>query len=383
MIAALRQLLTLSRTVKFLLTLLAASAAALLSLLSAPPHKTGSLANRSYQIQHGRSFREVAQSLTEAGIVRSAWAFELLAFARHERQAIRSGEYEFEAGSYGSEVLAALVAGDVKTYSVTLVEGKTLDQVLESLWGSEALAREIDNADDAFFTGLVPPSLPGQASDNERSGSDEPVGVHELHESIEIDELVGYSLAEGLFAPDTYRYTRGDSDRDLLQRAYKLQQGRLDSAWRTRVAALPFQSPYEALILASIVEKESGLKSERGRVAGVFTNRLRESMRLQSDPTTIYGAGDNYTGALTRAQLREATPFNTYRIAGLPPTPIASVSQSSLAAVLAPEEHDFYYFVADGAGGHVFSSTLAEHNTAVAKYRALEQVERQSSKGVN
>jgi len=179
----------------------------------------------------------------------------------------------------------------------------------------------------------------------------------------------GTSSAEGLFDANTFRYVRGDTDRDLLQRAQNQLAEKLANYWIHRSENLPLNSDYEALILASIVEKETGIAEERSRIAGVFYNRLNSGMRLQSDPTTIYGLGDRYTGRLTRDQLREETPYNTYRIKGLPPTPIALVSDSALTAVFNPEIHDYFYFVSNSNGGHVFSRTLEEHNAAVAIYR--------------
>jgi UPF0755 protein len=178
--------------------------------------------------------------------------------------------------------------------------------------------------------------------------------------------------AEGRFYPDTYRFAAGTTDRDLYALAYRKMAEALEDAWRTRAAALPIANSYEALILASIVEKETGLASERPRIAGVFTTRLRKRMRLQTDPTVIYGIGASYDGNIRARDLRTDTPYNTYTRAGLPPTPIALPSREALVAATRPLETGDIFFVATGTGdgSHVFSATLEEHNAAVARYLA-------------
>ena len=289
------------------------------------------------QITRGSSFKAIALYLEDAGVIRSALAFELLALIRGERSLLKSGEYVFTQGMPASDVLGDLVAGRVKSYQITFIEGWTLKRCLEALAASPGLIKTLSGIDD-----------PGLIALNQQ----------------------GISSAEGLFDANTFRYVRGDTDRDLLQRAQKQLTEKLAGYWNQRPQDLPLNSSYEALILASIVEKETGIAEERSRIAGVFYNRINSGMRLQSDPTTIYGLGDRYTGRLTREQLREETPYNTYRIDGLPPTPISLVSDSAIAAVLNPEIHGYFYFVSNSNGGHVFSRTLEEHNTAVAIYRA-------------
>lgn len=177
------------------------------------------------------------------------------------------------------------------------------------------------------------------------------------------------SHIEGLLFPDTYFYAPHSSDLDVLRRAYRLQHDRLQAAWATRAPGLPYLSPYEALIMASIVEKETGAAFERPRIAGVFLNRLRKGMRLQTDPTVIYGLGEHFDGNLRRADLERDTPYNTYARAGLPPTPIAMPSEAAIKAALHPAVTPALYFVARGDGTHVFSSTLEAHNRAVNRYQ--------------
>ncbi|MBL6805670.1 MAG: endolytic transglycosylase MltG [Pseudomonadales bacterium] len=314
------------------------SSAALAYLLS-PPTDLSPLQSepRLLEIARGSTFKSVASTLESNNVIRSALAFEILALLKGERSLLKSGEYEFPHGIPATAVLANVVAGKVKTYQITLVEGWTLRQCLQALAMSPGLTQTLTDVDDPKLLALL------------QSGA---------------------SSAEGLFDANTYRYVRGDTDLAILERAHTQLSEKLAGYWDQRAQRLLLATPYEALILASIVEKETGLAAERAKIAGVFYNRIISGMRLQSDPTTIYGLGDRYTGTLTRDQLREETPYNTYRIDGLPPTPIALVSDSALKAVLKPELHDYYYFVSNSNGGHVFSRTLEEHNAAVAIYRA-------------
>jgi len=181
---------------------------------------------------------------------------------------------------------------------------------------------------------------------------------------------------EGLFLAETYHFPFGTTDLEILKRANRRLEKILDQHWANRQPNLPIKTPYEALILASIIEKETAIASERGRIASVFVNRLNKRMRLQTDPTVIYGLGDAYDGNLRKKDLRTPTPFNTYTIFGLPPTPIAMAGEASIKAALNPEQSNYLYFVASGSGGHVFSKTLNEHNRAVRAY--LKQLRTQS-----
>ncbi len=202
---------------------------------------------------------------------------------------------------------------------------------------------------------------------------------HTLTESSEADIAkqlgIEQSKLEGLFLAETYHFTKGVSDLDILKRAHRKLEGILNSAWETRQENLPLTSPYQALILASIIEKETAVESERERIASVFVNRLNKRMRLQTDPTVIYGMGDNYDGNIRKKDLRAPTPYNTYVINGLPPTPIAMPGEASIRAALNPEQSAYLYFVASGNGGHVFSKNLTEHNRAVRAY--LKQLRQQ------
>ena len=184
---------------------------------------------------------------------------------------------------------------------------------------------------------------------------------------------------EGRFFPDTYRYVRGMSDSDLLRQAHEKLTRVLDEEWQQRAEGLPYREPYQALIMASLVEKETGAAHERGEIAGVFIRRLRLGMLLQTDPTVIYGLGERYTGNLTRAHLREPTPYNTYTNPGLPPTPIAMVGREAIRAALNPRAGDSLYFVARGDGTHVFSRSLDEHNRAVREYQLKRRADYRSS----
>lgn len=198
----------------------------------------------------------------------------------------------------------------------------------------------------------------------------------------EIAELLGipHDKLEGWIAPDTYHYTPNSTDLALLKRAYEKQKSILEHAWQNRAKNLPLANPYEMLILASIVEKETGIESERPQIASVFINRLRVNMRLQTDPTVIYGMGDRYDGNIRRKDLNEVTPYNTYQIDGLPPTPIAMPSKASIEAVANPDNTPYFYFVADGSGGHKFSRTLNEHNQAVNEWIQIERKRKNQQK---
>lgn len=253
---------------------------------------------------------------------------------------LQVGEYPLEPGMTAFDLLALLQRGAVLQRSVTLVEGWTFKQFRMALSRAERLQQ------------TFPDDIPAEQLMSE-------LGLGDLH-------------PEGQFFPDTYLYTLGMSDRDLLLRAHQRMQEVLASEWEQRQADLPINSAYEALILASIIERETGVPHERDEIAGVFVRRLRQGMRLQTDPTVIYGMGEQYQGRIGRANLREATPYNTYMIDGLPPTPIAMPGREAIHAALNPAEGSSLYFVARGDGSHVFSDTLEEHNAAVRRYQ-IEQ----------
>jgi UPF0755 protein len=286
-----------------------------------------------FHLERGTTGVDIVQQLGLLGLTRPGWEWRLL--MRLEPHVYRVGEYRLEAGITPQQVLGKLSSGQVVQYRVTLVEGWTFLQFAADLADNTVLKHELD---------LESPSQwPNVAA------------------GLGIDHL------EGWFLPETYQFTRGDSDHDVLVRAHAAMQQALAEAWELRIEGLPIDSPYELLILASIIEKETSLDEERGRVAGVFTRRLQKRMRLQTDPTVIYGLGDSYDGDIRRSDLQTDTPYNTYTRHGLPPTPIAMPGLASLMGAARPTPGDELYFVADGNGGHTFSATLEAHQEAVNK----------------
>lgn len=288
------------------------------------------------EVTPGASLREVAAELHRQGVLPQALDLVWLARLRGDAQALRAGEYLVPPGTSVAGLLDLLKSGKVVLHSLTLVDGWTFRQVLQAVDGSPALKHTLAGKTDAAV--MVALGHPGESP-------------------------------EGRFYPDTYQFPKGTSDLAFLQRAYRDMAAQLQSAWQTRAAGLPYQTPYDALILASIVEKETAQPQERGEIAGVFVRRLQKGMRLQSDPTVIYGLGDTYTGKITYKDLRTDTPYNTYTRNGLPPTPICLPSLASLEAALHPTPGDALYFVARGDGTHQFSATLAEQNAAVQKFQ--------------
>jgi UPF0755 protein len=274
--------------------------------------------------------------LRAAGIVPLDWPLVWLARATGRDKAIQAGNYEFSSGLTTAELLAKLTQGDVAQDSMTIVEGWNVAQLRAALQQNPKITQTLADVPDAELLKRI--------------------GAGEAH-------------SEGLFFPDTYYFAVGSSDSALLKRAYRTMQDRLAAAWAQRATDLPYASPYEALIMASIVEKETGRAGDRPLVASVFVNRLKQGMRLQTDPTVIYGVGDKFEGDLRRRDLAADTSYNTYTRDGLPPTPIALPGQASLLAALHPAQSNYLYFVARGDGASVFSTNLADHNRAVAKYQ--------------
>jgi len=287
-------------------------------------------------VEKGSSFRRVASRLALDGVLdKPDW----LAFYVRIRQLghlLKAGEYQLDPGVTPRQLLEQLIAGKSITYNFTIIEGSTFSQLKAALAQSAHLSHQIEGLSD----GEVMLQL----------------GLVDKH-------------PEGMFLADTYQFQRGMSDLDLLRRAAKLLQSELDSAWQGRAEKLPYKSAYEALIMASIVEKETGLSSERPLIAGVFVRRLNKSMRLQTDPTVIYGMGESYKGNIRKSDLLRPTPYNTYTINGLPPTPISMVGREAINAALHPEDKKWLYFVAKGDGSHQFSATLVQHNKAVREYQ--------------
>jgi len=291
---------------------------------------------RALTVEPGASIKGIARRLEQAGVVRSALYLQIHARLEGLATRLKVGEYRIEPGTTPRTLLDQIVAGQVVQHSLTVVEGWTFKQLRAAMQAHPRLRQTLAGLDDAAVMARL-----GYA------------GQH----------------PEGRFLPETYYFPAGTSDVDFLQRAYRALQRRLQAAWAERAPDLPLQTPYEALILASIIEKETGLPEERREIAGVFTRRLRKGMRLQTDPTVIYGLGESFDGNLRRADLRRDTPYNTYTRAGLPPTPIALPGPAAIAAAVDPAPGDTLYFVATGDGGHVFSRTLREHNRAVRKYQ--------------
>lgn len=289
-----------------------------------------------YEVPAGAGFHRVIAALTERGILADGWAFRLL--TRLEPEAVpdlRPGEYRLTPGMSGRELLGLLDRHEVVSYPLTIPEGWSFAQMRKALDAAEKLEHRTAGLSDAEVMA--------------RLGRE---GEH----------------PEGRFFPDTYHYHKGVSDLELLRQAMERMDELLAEVWAERTDELPVESPYEVLILASLVEKETGAAEERERIAGVFARRLRRGMRLQTDPTVIYGMGEAYDGNITRADLREATPYNTYVIDGLPPTPIALPGRAALEAAVNPAEGEALYFVARGDGTHHFSRSLREHNNAVNRY---------------
>lgn len=290
----------------------------------------------TFTIQAGTSFDRVNEQLVARGIVERPRYMGLLARETGLATRIRTGEYQLTPGMTPVSLLELLVSGKVMQYTLTLVEGWNLREVLAAVEADPVLEKTLDYADrKQLMTQL---GLPAQS-------------------------------AEGLFFPDTYYFPRGTTDRAFLQRAYDRLQSVLQEEWQQRAENLPYKSQYEALIMASIVEKETGLAAERGAIAGVFVRRLHKGMKLQTDPTVIYAMGEQFDGNIRKKDLSIDSPHNTYRYRGLPPTPIALAGREAIHAALHPESGKTLYFVAKGDGSHYFSETLAEHNRAVAKYQ--------------
>ncbi len=286
-----------------------------------------------FLLEPGTSGLEIVEQLERLGVSRPGWEWRLL--MRLEPHVYRAGEYRLEAGITPRQLLSKFSGGEVIQYRVTLVEGWTFSQFAATLAGNPVLRHELDLEDPGTWDS--------------------------------VSNLVGVEHPEGWFLPETYQFTRGDTDRDILLRAHEAMQQALDEAWISRDDDLPIDSPYELLILASIIEKETALDEERRQVAGVFTRRLQKGMRLQTDPTVIYGMGEAFDGDIRRRDLQTDTAYNTYTRHGLPPTPIAMPGRKSLLAAASPAPGDALFFVADGTGGHTFSATLDAHQRAVKK----------------
>ena len=278
--------------------------------------------------------------LKDAFWLRLYWRFNM------EGQPLHSGEYRMTPGMTAQGLIGVWQRGEVVQYSLTLVEGWTFRQVRAALARHDKLEQTLNGLSDS-----------------------------------EVMEKLGHPgvFPEGRFFPDTYRFVRGMTDAELLEKAYNRLDEVLAREWNKRSADVPYTEPYQALIMASLVEKETGVPQERGQIAGVFVRRMQVGMLLQTDPTVIYGLGERYNGKLTRALLKEATPYNTYVISGLPPTPIAMVGREAIHAALNPVPGSSLYFVARGDGSHVFSDDLEAHNNAVREFQLKRRADYRSS----
>jgi len=293
----------------------------------------------SFVIKRGDSLSSVSNRLSTVGIVSDPRMIMLVARLNGMQARIKAGEYQINTDESLNQLLDKFTRGEVVRRAVRLIDGHAFSQFRESLAGAEGLKQTIGKLKDE-----------------------------------EIMERLGHpgKKPEGLFFPATYDYQLGDSDMDILRRAYHKMQSVLSDVWKNR-AHFMLKTPYEALILASIVEKETARPDERPLIAGVFLNRLKKGMMLQTDPTVIYGMGDAYKGNIRKKDLLKDTPYNTYTRFGLPPTPIANPGREALVAVLHPAKTSALYFVAKGDGSHYFSTTLAEHNKAVYRYQIARQ----------
>jgi UPF0755 protein len=290
-----------------------------------------------FSLQQGSGLRSAANQMERAGVLRHPQLFVVMARLLGEAGNIKPGIYEIDEATTPYGLLRKITEGDVTQHAVTFVEGWTFRQMRKALDDHPNVRHDTRGLDEA-----------------------------------EILSRLGakYPAAEGLFFPDTYHFDSGSSDLLVLRRAYRLMQGHLEEQWKGRASNVPFATPYEALILASIVEKETGRPADRPLVAAVFVNRLRKGMLLQADPTVIYGMGLAYEGSnIRKRDLTTDTPYNTYTRTGLPPTPIAMPGLPALAATLNPPASDVLFFVAKGDGTSHFSRTLGEHESAVTKYQ--------------
>ena len=289
-----------------------------------------------FTLSQGSSLKAAARQMQQAGVLPNDWMFVWLARILGKSAQIQAGNYELETAVTMLQLLAIVTEGQATQSEFSIIEGWTFNQFRAALNTNPAIRHDSVTLSEAEIL--------------RRIGATE-------------------AYAEGQFFPDTYYFVKGTSDLALLTRAYKTMQVHLQKSWQDRASDLPFKSAYEALILASIVEKETGQASDRGMIAAVFINRLRKGMLLQTDPTVIYGLGESFDGNLRKRDLLADTSYNTYTRAGMPPTPIALPGLASIQATLHPASTDALYFVARGNGSSQFSNTLNEHNNAVNRYQ--------------
>ncbi|MGK5073137.1 endolytic transglycosylase MltG [Janthinobacterium sp. ZB1P44] len=289
-----------------------------------------------FTIAPGSGAHAAGQQIADAGVPIVPILFNMLARIEGKTSKIKAGSYELKPGTTPQRLITQLARGEFAQESLTIIEGWTFRQMRMAMASHPGLKHDTVGLSDKELMAKISPE---------------------------------YVLPEGLFFPDTYLFAKGASEMQIFKQAHAAMIGRLSEAWFKRDPALPYKNPYEALIMASIVEKETGQKSERAMIAGVFVNRLKTGMLLQTDPTVIYGMGDSYQGKIRKRDLEADTPYNTYTRGGLPPTPIALAGAQSLTAALAPARTQALYFVARGDGTSQFSANLPDHNRAVNQYQ--------------
>ena len=291
---------------------------------------------KTFSITPGTSLHGLAVQLQKSRIIKSPFSFELVGRLLNKSTGLKAGVYEIKFPLNPLELYQKIERGEVTQSAVQFIEGWNIREVRAALRQQETLVHASEAMDDDKLLAAI--------------------GASEAH-------------VEGLFFPDTYFFSPRSTDIEILRRAYRARRDKLNAEWEDRAGDLPYRTPYEALIMASIIEKETGVEQERPQIAAVFINRLKQGMRLQTDPTVIYGLGSHFDGNLRKADLQQDTPYNTYVHTGLPPTPIAMPGTAAVHAALHPATTDALYFVSRGNGTHVFSSSLEAHNRAVNRYQ--------------
>ena len=306
---------------------------------------------QTFTIKSGSNIKTIAHNLSLEKIIDDPWLFILMARIKGVDTSVRAGEYRLRNGYTTADLLKAFTKGVSIQYNFTIIEGWTFSQMIKAMDKNPVLVKTLENKTNEEI--MVALGHPGQHP-------------------------------EGLFFPDTYSFPKGTTDIAFLRRAYHLMQQHLDYQWKKRAEDIGVKTSYEALILASIVEKETGAAFERPLIAGVFTQRIKKNMRLQTDPTVIYGMGEDFDGDIRFRDLKKDTPYNTYTRKGLTPTPIALPGLDAIKAVLHPADTKALFFVSKGDGTHQFSETLGEHNQAVSKYQLNgRKPKRKSTSGTN